>query len=350
MSTTITLLVEPWVCSLSSFFAILTDDLTTLGYTVNAITKKAFHVTCDTDLLVCFDQIPPQFVAKRHALVLWECPVVCPGTWNPEDHKRFDALMTWRSDWLHQEHVYPTFFSNEASLEKSWTRLHTPQSWLFQKQKLCALINAHKISYIANELYSKRIRFVRWMEKHHPQDFDLYGQGWGKSLVVVHNGHLPKWVKRLKRWTRQWPESLQRVLLPSLYGYYHYPSYKGPVDDKIATLAAYRFCLCYENAEYYPGYITEKIFDALVAGSVPVYWGAPDITEVVPADCFIDARQLRTPEAIYARLSEMSEVEYLGYLDRIKTFIDNAPVLKGKLTEVALAHQMSQNLHRIAQG
>jgi hypothetical protein len=48
----------------------------------------------------------------------------------------------------------------------------------------------------------------------------------------------------------------------------------------------YRFVLSLENKNR-PGYITEKIFDALVARAIPIYWGTPDVYKYVPADKFI---------------------------------------------------------------
>ena len=62
------------------------------------------------------------------------------------------------------------------------------------------------------------------------------------------------------------------------------------IDDKISCLREFRFCLCLENCSY-PGYVTEKIIDCLVAGVIPLYQGAPDIAEFIPAECFIDISQ-----------------------------------------------------------
>lgn len=43
-------------------------------------------------------------------------------------------------------------------------------------------------------------------------------------------------------------------------------------DDKIAYLRQFRFNLCPENSNN-KGYVTEKIFEAIKAGCVPIYWG-----------------------------------------------------------------------------
>ena len=44
------------------------------------------------------------------------------------------------------------------------------------------------------------------------------------------------------------------------------------VANKHEWLQNYKFNLCFENASF-PGYLTEKLFDAYNAGCVPIYWG-----------------------------------------------------------------------------
>lgn len=77
--------------------------------------------------------------------------------------------------------------------------------------------------------------------------------------------------------------------------------------SKLATIARYKFTLAFENS-ITKDYVTEKFFDSLIAGSVPVYRGAPNINEFAPGErCFIDAS--RFPGA-----RELAE--YLLYLDK----------------------------------
>ena len=44
-------------------------------------------------------------------------------------------------------------------------------------------------------------------------------------------------------------------------------------DKKEDFLANYRFCICPENS-LGDGYITEKVFEAIASGCIPIYWGA----------------------------------------------------------------------------
>lgn len=82
-----------------------------------------------------------------------------------------------------------------------------------------------------------------------------------------------------------------------------------PADDgsgliKRQTVARYPFCIAFENSSC-PDYVTEKIFDALSAGSIPVYRGAPNVADFVPSGSYIDA-------AAYGSARELGT--YLNYL------------------------------------
>jgi hypothetical protein len=75
-----------------------------------------------------------------------------------------------------------------------------------------------------------------------------------------------------------------------------------------------------------PGYITEKIFDAMCAGCVPVYWGASNITDHIPAECFIDRRQFASHEELYTFMKGMSGKDYLRYQEAIRAFLSSPGV------------------------
>ena len=53
-------------------------------------------------------------------------------------------------------------------------------------------------------------------------------------------------------------------------------------DDKIAYLRHYQFNICPENSSSY-GYTTEKLFEAVAAGCIPVYWGNECLDIVNPS-------------------------------------------------------------------
>ena len=94
-----------------------------------------------------------------------------------------------------------------------------------------------------------------------------------------------------------------------------WPAEAGSVQQlagstKMALLARYKFTLAFENSQS-EGYVTEKFFQPLIAGSVPVYWGAPDVADFAP-----DPRSYINVED-YGSIQELAE--YLAYLDRNDT-------------------------------
>lgn len=134
-------------------------------------------------------------------------------------------------------------------------------------------------------LYPVRRKIIKFLSERN--DFDLYGRGWEQeSAVYIRN------------------------------------VYRGEVAvvDKIKKLREYKFVLCLENAAF-PGYVTEKIFDAFFAGSVPVYLGAPDIADYIPRNAFIDVRDFKDTLQLVAFLDSIDETAFLTYLENIETFL-----------------------------
>lgn len=87
--------------------------------------------------------------------------------------------------------------------------------------------------------------------------------------------------------------------------------------SKLETCSGYRFTLAFENA-IATDYVTEKFFDPLLAGSVPVYLGAPNVSQFAPAeDCYIDAADFSGPAELadYLLALDRDEAAYARYLN-----------------------------------
>jgi len=61
-------------------------------------------------------------------------------------------------------------------------------------------------------------------------------------------------------------------------------------DNKIEIMKPYKFHAAFENGNVID-YVTEKVYLALAAGTLPVYLGAPNIQDFVPEGSIIDASQ-----------------------------------------------------------
>lgn len=91
-----------------------------------------------------------------------------------------------------------------------------------------------------------------------------------------------------------------------LFGQGWPPEIAPACEDKLKTIRSYKFSLCLENGQY-PGYVTEKLIDCLVAEVVPLYLGAPDIHDYFPSDSFIDLRQFTSWSQLQDLMDQMSE-------------------------------------------
>ncbi len=74
---------------------------------------------------------------------------------------------------------------------------------------------------------------------------------------------------------------------------------------RVAVMARYKFTLAFENS-ISRDYVTEKFFDPLTVGSVPVYRGAPEAADFAPAaGSYIDARDFSGPAELGDYLAEL---------------------------------------------
>ena len=96
--------------------------------------------------------------------------------------------------------------------------------------------------------------------------------------------------------------------------------WRGPTENKMTTISAAKFNFCSENSVF-PGYVTEKIFHAFVAGTVPIYFGAPDIRDFVPESTFIDGSRFKSMRELEKYLDSVSLERYSSYLSAAVDFL-----------------------------
>jgi hypothetical protein len=278
--------------------------------------------TIDTDDLDKFDAVVfidhptllnPYFrrLRKRNgtrpllALLLAENPANRPDNYWKSGHAAFDKVFTWHSDLVDGRKYIQCLLPNRVP---SPFRI-APE----EKTRFCTTISSQKYNSHPAELYSERLRAIRWFEQHQPAEFDLYGTLWDRRWF---SGRLARLNLLLSQAYRKFPEMGKCS---------RFPSWRGPVARKHDVLRQYRFSICYENAVF-PGYITEKLFDCWFAGCVPVYLGAPDILRFVPAGTFIDKRNFSDYAEVFRYLKNMPRSEYDGYLAAIESFVNSAAI------------------------
>ncbi|MCQ2520972.1 MAG: glycosyltransferase family 10 [Lachnospiraceae bacterium] len=82
-----------------------------------------------------------------------------------------------------------------------------------------------------------------------------------------------------------------------------------PVPDKLEFQKQYKFSFAFENSSF-PGYVTEKIVDAWAAGSIPLYWGAPDVADYFNPKAFIDCTNMKSESEIIDAVKELDEDDH----------------------------------------
>lgn len=87
------------------------------------------------------------------------------------------------------------------------------------------------------------------------------------------------------------------------------------IEDKLKFLSNYKFTIAMENESAY-NYITEKIFHSFLAGSIPIYWGAPNINDFFNPKSFINISDFNTfDDAIeYVKEVDNNDALYTSYL------------------------------------
>jgi len=237
-------------------------------------------------------------------LMASEPPMIRPSNYAPATLARFDRVWTWKKDLVAQNPKKCVLFHIPNKFREP------PASLPFAGRKLCVMINRFMAFHDPRELFSERIRAIRWFEENARSDFDLFGSEWDKPLF---SGRLSAVNLPLRLMYR-------RIGLFKGLKIRRFPSFRGPVPSKNATLQQYRFCVAYENCAE-PDYLSEKLFDCFFAGCVPIYLGAPNVLETVPTEAFIDKRKFSNYGELHRYISTMGESDYNGYLEAARTFL-----------------------------
>eukprot|EP00928_Gymnodinium_smaydae_P070283 TRINITY_DN54156_c0_g1_i1.p1 TRINITY_DN54156_c0_g1~~TRINITY_DN54156_c0_g1_i1.p1 ORF type:complete len:696 (+),score=125.55 TRINITY_DN54156_c0_g1_i1:48-2090(+) len=103
------------------------------------------------------------------------------------------------------------------------------------------------------------------------------------------------------------------------------------MDHAVDLFRDYRFAIAFEN-KYVPGYVTEKIVNAFLAGAIPIYWGSDAVLEIFNEDAFVFAN----------RLMPAPETRPLEGLERVAEEIRRIAADSARLRRMATAPVLSQ--------
>ena len=82
------------------------------------------------------------------------------------------------------------------------------------------------------------------------------------------------------------------------------PGTRRTVDRPSDIARNYRFTICFEN-DLYPGYVTEKPFEAYLSGTIPIYYGI-DSEEFLNSEALLNLYDFDSQEQWLSRIRELN--------------------------------------------
>jgi hypothetical protein len=263
-------------------FYCLQEKLKSLGVEIHTPDKYDDLRQCDKLLMFNYDETMAHsmnFLEKKdRILFIFEPPVVRSDMWGKralsDFGEYFGKVYTWADNIIDNMNFFK-FNYPQAPPKEGW-----PLNDGFNNtgKYLLALIGSNYRSEYPGELYT----FRREIAKHCDmalQGFHVYGTEWDFCK-----------------------------------------SNQGGCKDKFSILRDHKFSLVLENSSV-RGYISEKIFDSFFSGCIPVYYGAPNITDYIPENTFIDLRNFDSIDLLENYLANMDEDSINKYRQNILNFL-----------------------------
>jgi len=212
---------------------------------------------------------------KNSALLIWESEVTCPGNFRSKLHRNFKMILA----------PSPIWAARVGGKAFDWPQ-NNPSNFVGSKQNLrpyrlekWVMVQSKKYGFTRGELYSLRNKVLVVNEN----DIDLWGYGWNSKSIQ----------NLLKTFVKHRSINVLKLINDYNFNKRMLLNYRGETSNKIETMSEYKFALVIENSI---DYVSEKLIDAIIAGSIPIYVGpnlenfgipqkvainsAPDILEI----------------------------------------------------------------------
>jgi alpha(1,3/1,4) fucosyltransferase len=267
----------------------------------------------DADMIIYENHFGPY--KKNSFFIATESIAVIPKFHSKKFLKKFKKSFTWNDSLVDNQKCIKFFLS--YNFDSSIDLVD------FNKKKLITNISRNKYSSFKDELYSKRVELIKFFDRNHRGNFDLYGEGWDFQFKYPNQYNLIKSLSHCKGFGFFQNFLIKLIVLLKLNDLFfeNYNSYKGTIKDKFDILKNYKFNICFENVTNIDSYISEKIFDSFKSGCVPIYYGSNNIDLLIPKKAFIDFRDFKNLEDLNKFLVNMRSHEYERYIKEAQNFI-----------------------------
>jgi len=191
-------------------------------------------------------------------LAIFETPSRRPDLW--ESTRWFDVCISFNKKpgkYCHCKHVenpYPYNFSENECIYKDWNSRNS-MVWVASNNWFQGF----------DSLSQRRLRDFDIFAKKLSGKISIFGKGWDIKPDFLF-GPLPIFgILQNKK---------NKIIYDNISKYF-----SGLIENKNKEISGYKFCFSYENTDNFPGYVTEKVFDAWMSGSIPIYRGEREFEE-----------------------------------------------------------------------
>lgn len=301
----------------------LSHRLTQLGFVIEDSSQKAeFFISFnhDRDLYNSFSENGGN--PKNAALIRLEPAAVFPAQYMNRVERLYGAIITPGSSTSLPTFPWPYYFNQNPlqpdvrtpSLESVVSdalrqNLFEPEQW-GQRPIVISLIASNKVSPAYKNNYKLRRKFARAL----PEDvLQIYGGLWNSPLI-----------DQLKHRAGVLSFALHSRFIPNLIEIYgkvftKYPSAKGTVDNKHEIIEKSKFSLVIENDN---SYVSEKLIDALVGGSIPIYFGGDTQITGIPKELVFT--NLKNEVEVMSFIANFSEQDLLEFQLNLKQWLQSS--------------------------
>ena len=264
-------------------YPVLRDSLGREGLTPTSDRNSEYFIAMNHNQKLYEDFIQRGGQYERAVLIRLEPDSVFPLQYRASTLRKYGLVITPGSildrkssrffvGWPYQYNLNPTRpVNSDPSLQSvlenaSWRDLFNVENW-DSRPNILTMIAANKVSPLKSANYSLRRRLASELPI---EILEVYGPLWTDAIAAKAHHRLAVAVTNLRQGTVPNPVSLYGSLFRS------YPTARGTVHDKHSVLRETKFSLVIENSN---SYVSEKLIDAIVNGSIPIYVG-PNLEKV----------------------------------------------------------------------
>jgi hypothetical protein len=288
-------------------------SLKSMGSVLSILLEKEF-VAQGFEVLECADSRATHFVSIQHnptcfrrnarkvplqkrILVTFEPRAASPSEYSRKVTKLYGHII--RNSEYQRVSSEEDYFGIGAFWQPQVQKLLSERAEKPRDFLTVAMLNSNRYSFVKGSRYAQRQDVLTHLAKSR------------KDLTVLLGG---------PDWDQGFLEAIKAQLKAALYAFYwrapldlrlgRFPIdlrdgvvYKGPIEDGRSFLSQARFAIVIENE---PTYVSEKLFNAIFAGCVPLYYG-PDLSSMgVPKELVIQIPN-GEPEEFLKVFNDMSD-------------------------------------------